>query len=288
MRYWIVLICLSMLTACGQGKKQDEGQGEQSPPPQKSAGPVIYMKIAADGTTNMSKVDDPTAQAVSAALGAEPPVEADAQITALRKAAHVEMKHAAIQHDDKGACNATLLLTVDGDAKWKYVQWVMVTVTSPGIGICRIDLIDPRGGAKLSVKLPTDGALDGFDEDLEEDGQSDPGSPRPTKEVRVKLFRDGPVGDRHTWMKLDNDANRYELPSGPEAKQEEAYWDTFRKLRTDLSQRIAKVNPKRFILGTPPPRGGRVPYFDVFQVLRLARDLGMEDIWFEAAQPRTR
>ena len=253
---------------------------------ERAAAPTIYFKIDADGTTNMSKLDLPDELAATGKLGAKNPVAQSNAMRTLRVAIGQEVASETIARDDRGIGNGVLSLTVDGRTDWRYVQWVLQLAAEAKQPT--IDLGDPRGGAPLRIVLPTDRGIE--EEEVEEiiegeiPGEREAGPDVPGK-VKVRVFRRGlqlGVQEQYTLIKLGH-SNHVSLPKGPEANQDDAYWKAMRKLRDLLAKRIDRDKPGTFELDAPPPKGGSVPYFDVFRILRMARDLGQQQMLLSGA-----
>lgn len=287
MRYgWVGVCVLLGLAACGATDDAAENQKQAS---QKQAGavpataePTIFVKLDAAGTANMSKLDQPDVLAATGTLRGSPADAADA-LSTLLAAAKTEVASPSIKEQDDGESNAVLALTIDADTRWQYVQWITQVFAHPAVRIRNIDFHDPRGGTPLRIQLPVDR---GIVEELESEGIRLTAPQRPdVGHLRVAVFRrklDKPASERYTLIRIDN-THMYKLPAGVAAHEDDVYWDTMRKVRDVVEAKRRSNKAERFDFVSPPPKGGRVPYFDVFRILRLARDLGFEAITLEGA-----
>ena len=266
------LLVLFALSACGDSKQDASTPGAktmQEPPAKATApAPTLYAKVAADGAVNLSKLDAPEALAVSASLA----TDVGPGVQRLRKTLAAEASSLA---RDGARSPVVLSLTVDPEAHWRWVQWVVQAGADPSVGIWQVDLSDPRGGKALRVDLPTD-------------NERPSASDGATSRAVAKVFRRGteePEDAHHTVVMLDDHA--FEFPKGPDANQDEGYWDQMRKILAALRTRMKDNALEVFRLVAPPPSGGHVPYFDVFRLLRMAKDLGVPHLRLEgAAVPR--
>lgn len=292
---WMGFVLLLTLAACGdtQDTPPDDTPGapnanttepDATPEQALPASPTLYMKIDASGTANLSKLDQPDALAVSGVFSGSDPVVVDAALSKVRHAFVTALRSNAIERNEHGEPNVTLALTVDSATSWKYVQWAVQFGADPAVAIRNIDFNDPRGGVSLPIQLPADRMGMAVEETLEiVDGKPVSSGPPKIAEVKVKVFRRGlheDASERYTLIKLGNTHN-FPLPKGTEANQDDEYWTQMRKLRDAIAAQKKAIDAKQFVLAAPPPKGGSVPYFDVFRILRMARDLKFDAILLE-------
>ena len=146
-----------------------------------------------------------------------------------------------------GASSLAALLEIDASTPWIVVQWILQGCAHPSVKIWKIALAARTGGGAvgaLSVNLPKDGCGSGLE----------PGPPT----HRLKVFqRDDPGGP--TGMRtLAAELRRLQEAGGndPEAVYE---------------------------IVAPPPKGGRVPYGTIVQMLDACLSVGARFVLFDGA-----
>ncbi len=272
---WIhagVLCALSLLVLVSVWEPPAEAEDKEQAAPA-----PIHLRLDGKGAVHATRLEK-GGQVVSLAkvdLGAE---KHEAQAAALKR---LMTAFSGVTEDKKlreadGSSKLVLVIEVEGDAQWRWVQWVMLTAASPKVQIWQLELRRDKAKTGERINLPKDRGLA-------------PGKVEEFSKIKLTLFRKNKevTNEAFTRVRIDRDVkDTVDLPRAASKDYEVEYKAAIRQIETIFLRKHDSVEEGadlRIEIVAPPPTGGFVPFQDVMQMVEMVREHKLQKIIFEGA-----